>query len=61
MAERRPGTRMSNWWWYQEGMDLVGMQMAAQEEEREEGDGEVDGAEMETDYYVGRCCRKKIP
>ena len=32
--------------------------MAAQEEEREEGDGEVDGAEMETDYYVGRCCRK---
>ena len=29
-AERRMGARVSNWWWDQEGLDLVGMRTVDQ-------------------------------
>ena len=41
------GTRVSKRWWDQEGLDLEGMWTAAREAEREEIEGEADGAEKE--------------
>ena len=49
-AERRMGTRVSKQWWDQEGLDLEGMWTAAREAEREEIEGEADGAEKEMEY-----------
>ena len=34
LAEIRPGTRVSNWWWEREGLYLEGNQMEAREAER---------------------------
>ena len=48
-AKRRPGTRVSMWWWEQEGLDLEGMRMAAQEAEQMEGEEETDGTDTATD------------
>ena len=36
-TERRLGSRVFNWWWEQEGLDLEGMWTADQEAEHEEG------------------------
>ena len=46
--ERLPWSRVSNWWWEQEGLDLEGMQTADQEAEREEGEEEMERAETDT-------------
>ena len=55
--EQRPGTRVYNRWWDQEGLYLEGMRMESQEVGREESkngaDGEADGADTETEYHVG--------
>ena len=43
VAERRPGSRVDNQWWDQDGLDLEGMQTAAWGAERAEGREEVYG------------------
>ena len=48
-AKRRPGTRVSIWWWEQEGLDLEEMRTAAQEAEQMEGEEETDGTDTATD------------
>ena len=48
-AERRPGSRVANRWWEQDGLDLEGMRTTAREAERTEGEEETDGTETETD------------
>ena len=32
-AERRPGSRVANWWWEQDGLDLEEMRISAWEAE----------------------------
>ena len=48
-AERRPGSRVTNQWWEQDGLDVERRQIAAQEEEWAEGEKETDGTDTETD------------
>ena len=43
----RTGSRVSNWWWEQDGLDLEGMQMEAWEAERMKGGEDIDGTETE--------------
>ena len=47
--ERRLELRLAKRWWEQEVLELKGMWMAAREEEREEGEEDMDGAAMDTD------------
>ena len=47
-ANQRPGPRVEMWWWEQEGMNLEGMQTAAQEADRMEGEEETDRTETAT-------------
>ena len=49
-AERRLGTRVSKRWWDQEGLELEVIWTAAWEAEREEIEGEADGAEKDMEY-----------
>ena len=46
-VKRKPGTRVEMRWWEQEGLDLEGMQTAAQEAEHTEGGEETYGTETE--------------
>ena len=48
-AKRRPGTRVSVWWWEQEGLDLEGMRKTARETEKTEWGGERDETETVKD------------
>ena len=48
-AERRPGPRVSKRWWEQDGVDVEGMQTAAEEAEWTEGEEETDETETETE------------
>ena len=48
-VERHMGSRVTKRWRDQEGLDLEGMRMAAQEAEREEGGEDMNGMEMDTD------------
>ena len=48
-AERRPGSRVTNQWWDQDGLDVEGMRTADWEAERTEREGETDRTETETD------------
>ena len=60
VVKRRPGSRVTKQWWDQEGLDLVGMRMAAQKAERTEGLQETDRTETEkeTDEIGGRIISK---
>ena len=49
VAEQRTGSRVTNRWCEQDGLDVEGMRMATQEAERTEGGEETDRAETETD------------
>ena len=49
LEERRPGSRVTNQWWEQDGLDVERIQIAAQEEEWAEGEKETDGTDTETD------------
>ena len=46
---RRPGSRVSKWWWYQEVLELEGMRAADQGEEQEELEEDTDGTAVDTD------------
>ena len=48
-AERRMGSMVSNWWWDQEGLELEGMRMAAQEEDWEEVEDDTERKETKTE------------
>ena len=47
VEERRPGPRISKWLWEKEGVDVEGMQTAAQEAERTEGEEDTDGTKTD--------------
>ena len=48
-AEQRPGPRLSNRWWKQNGVDAEGMRTADWEAERTEGEEEMNRTDMETE------------
>ena len=49
VTERKTGLRVSKRWWDQDGVDMEGMRMAAQEAEGTEGEEETDQNETATD------------
>ena len=52
-AKRRPGPRVSNWWWEQDGVDVEGMRTAAWEAEQMEGGrGVMDRTETDTETEI---------
>ena len=44
-VERRPGPRVSKWWWENDGVDVEGMWTATREAERIEGEGDTEKAD----------------
>ena len=49
VEERRMGSRVANWWWEQDGLNLEEMRTASWEAERMDVEEETDWTEMETD------------
>ena len=50
-AKKRTGPRLEMQWWYQEGLDLEGMQLAAREAERTEEEEYTDGTKTANADY----------
>ena len=48
-ADQMPGSRVSNKWWENDGLDLEGMQTADHEADRTEGEEDTDRTEADTD------------
>ena len=48
-ADRRPRSRVTKRWQYQDGLDVQGMRTAAKEAEQTEGEEETDRMEMATE------------
>ena len=47
-AERRPGSRVTNRWWEQDGLDAEGVRTVDWEAERMEGEDDTDRTHRET-------------
>ena len=53
-VDRRTGSRVTNWWWKQSGLDVEGMQTADWEVEWMKGEDETDITEGGIDYVGER-------